>query len=962
MKLLPIVGRELRESSRRRGTYWLRVRVAFQAVVIGIAAYVINVVNPAMKLGTVLFWGLAGVSMLFCLLAGRRSTADCLSQEKREGTLGLLFLTDLKGYDVVLGKLAATSVTGLYALLAVFPVLAVPLLTGGMTNGEVGRMVAVLTNTFFLSIAIGIFASAISRDYRAAMAANFLLWLALVGAPVAWGIGLEIATKGSRAAPVAPALFYSCPIFSFLFSGDANYSTRPDDFWWSIVVTHLLAWVLVLLACWIVPRTWGDKPARAPSRQWHWRDLGSLISYGSAARRAVFRKEALDRNAYFWHAARARVKPLHVWLFLAVAGGWWVYCWVENGHIWLDEATYVATAVMLNSAFKLWITLEAGQRLGEDRRSGAFELLLATPLAVADILRGQWLALRRQFLKPLLVVIVVESIFIAVLHRGHKFETLAVTALLLMLPLDIAALICVAMSAALRSKSQTQATVVAVSRILILPWVVFGIVHAVTAVLYWLALVPQEPNQRFELAQWFGIGLAVDLIFGLQAWRSLRHDFRRLATESPAPTQWRSSLRRAAARMGAPAGRVVPPRLRIPVMAVLGIVAALGIVHIVRARHSDFPPPVVVSITQSNAPLRIFPGGSGVFLVLPDGSLWRWGATGAGSTPRAAMPEQMGTNGHWLKAVGAAAHCLGLRTDGTVWEWGLSNGTNLMAPRLAIPGSNWVDIGTGPQWGGSIALRKDGTIWTWGNFKPSRTASQSAGLARVGTASNWTAVSRQNSSYLGLRSDGTLWAWGVIVSSKYGSYLAQKDVDDPVQLCADTNWISLDASGQARNRAGELWDTAYGFPDPYAGAATVCRRISADWAADHIESAPFWMNCQIRSDGTLWATALAPGQWYLPAYLPASASTAMRQMGNRSDWVAVWGVRGTAFGLTADGTLWAWGYDLGHDTVVNYRTRIHLAQAMLSGRAPRAGSGWSSPPPILEEPQPLMKLVNPPPR
>ena len=76
MKFLPIVGRELRESSRRRGTYWLRARVAFQAVIIGIAAYVTNVVNPAMKLGTLLFWGLAGVSMLFCLLAGRRSTAD----------------------------------------------------------------------------------------------------------------------------------------------------------------------------------------------------------------------------------------------------------------------------------------------------------------------------------------------------------------------------------------------------------------------------------------------------------------------------------------------------------------------------------------------------------------------------------------------------------------------------------------------------------------------------------------------------------------------------------------------------------------------------------------------------------------------------------------------------------------------------------------------------------------------
>ena len=94
--------------------------------------------------------------MGYCLAYGRRSTADCLSQEKREGTLGLLFLTDLKGHDVVLGKLVATSVRGFYGLLAVFPVLAVPLLLGGTTSGEFWRVVLVLMDTFLFSLAIGI--------------------------------------------------------------------------------------------------------------------------------------------------------------------------------------------------------------------------------------------------------------------------------------------------------------------------------------------------------------------------------------------------------------------------------------------------------------------------------------------------------------------------------------------------------------------------------------------------------------------------------------------------------------------------------------------------------------------------------------------------------------------------------------------------------------------------------------
>ena len=949
MKLLPIVGRELRESSRRRGTYWLRVRVAFQAVLIGIVAYVTNLVNPARKLATVMFWGLAGVSMLFCLLAGRRSTADCLSQEKREGTLGLLFLTDLKGYDVVLGKLAATSVTGLYALLAVFPVLAVPLLTGGMSGDEVGRMVVVLTNTFFFSIAIGIFASAISRDYRTAMAANFLLWLALVGGPAACGIGLEIA-HGSGSAPFAAALFYSCPIFSFILSGDTAYSMEAADFWWSIIVTNVLAWLLVLLACRIVPRTWGDKPARAPSRRWRWRDFGWLISYGNAARRDAFRKQALDRNAYFWHASRAWLKPLHVWLFLVLSGAWWIYCWVKNGHIWLDEATFVATAVVLNSAFKLWITLEAGQRLGEDRRSGAFELLLATPLTVGDILRGQLLALRRQFLKPLLLVIVVESVFTAVLYPIHKFEVLIITALLLVLPFDIAALAWVAMCAALRSKSQTQATVVAVSRILILPWVIFGILHATTAALYWLTLLPWEPNKRGEVAQWFGISVAVDLIFGLQAWRSLRHEFRRLATQSPVPMDWRSWLKQSAATTGAVMGRIVPPRVRLPVMAGLGVVAALGIAHFTRPKPSDLRVPVVVSITHSNAPLQIFRGGGsqGAFLLLPDGTLWRWGVTGAPQFPRAAMPEQVGINHDWVKAVADGPHCVGLRANGTIWELDFSNDTNVMTPRPAIYGSNWVDVGVDPQW--TVGLKNDGTIWGWRSASPT---SPQAG--RVGTGSNWMAVSFRNNSYLGLRNDGTLWAWGRIMGNGRGGVWVNTNFDAPALLCADTNWIALDANGFARNQAGELWYVGSTLPDPDAKAAAICRRITSNLANYRRDSAPFWMSCRIWTNGTLWTTPQGPGSpaWNIP--------TSTAEIGTRSDWVELWGFNGTSFGLTADGTLWAWGIDFGHEPAVNSRTRLQLLQSLLNGQMWRNGSGFNSggvPPPILEEPRPLMKLVN----
>src|SRR5215468_7991158 len=146
MTFLPIVARELRVASRRRSTYWLRSAAALAMIGAGTWLFLILQREPSRELGTSLFCVLTGGAVLSASLSGVRSTADCLSEEKREGTLGLLFLTDLKGYDIVLGKLVATSVSAFFGLLAIFPVLAIPLLMGGVTLAEFGRMALVAVN------------------------------------------------------------------------------------------------------------------------------------------------------------------------------------------------------------------------------------------------------------------------------------------------------------------------------------------------------------------------------------------------------------------------------------------------------------------------------------------------------------------------------------------------------------------------------------------------------------------------------------------------------------------------------------------------------------------------------------------------------------------------------------------------------------------------------------------------
>src|SRR4051812_35626234 len=115
---LPIVQRELLVSSRKRLTF--RVRVVAGSVAFLFVFFVLGLEPEAQSAGArglSLFHGLGTMAFWCCLFGGALFTADCLSVEKREGTLGLLFLTDLRGYDVVLGKLTAKSVSALFSLL-----------------------------------------------------------------------------------------------------------------------------------------------------------------------------------------------------------------------------------------------------------------------------------------------------------------------------------------------------------------------------------------------------------------------------------------------------------------------------------------------------------------------------------------------------------------------------------------------------------------------------------------------------------------------------------------------------------------------------------------------------------------------------------------------------------------------------------------------------------------------------
>lgn len=537
MTFLPIVGRELREGSRRPGTYWLRAAVVGWATAAGIVSSFIEVPRTV-GMGPVLFWGLAAVAMVFCLLAGRIFTADCLSREKREGTLGFLFLTNLQGYDVVLGKLVATSVNAFYALIALVPLMAVPMLAGGVSRGELERSALVLANTFFLSLTVGLFASAVSREYRMATAANFIFFLLLGFLPATIGLVIYGFDNISGRYFLAHGWFYSCPIYTLARGADNFYRAMPSHFWLSLLSLHLLAWVMVLVSCLVAPRAWRDKTESARRPLWRWSEIKRWANFGAPGKQAGFRKKALDRNPYYWLSGRARLKPLQVWLVLSAFAVWWINL-VHQSRNMLNLELYLPPFLLLCFLLKTWVAQEVVQRLGEDRQSGAFELLLPTPLSARDILRGQLMALRRQFLTPLVAVMAVT------LFLFLEIDPAAVSPIRhfllvewVVLPLDIMALAWTGMLAGLTTRTPGRAVSYTMGRVLALP------ASCVLLVFYAIGIAEQKgltiPQSGWFFAElWFAGSVVTDAAFGYYSWRSLHRHFRELAVR-PMPFRFRN--------------------------------------------------------------------------------------------------------------------------------------------------------------------------------------------------------------------------------------------------------------------------------------------------------------------------------------------------------------------------------------------------------------------------------------
>jgi ABC-type transport system involved in cytochrome c biogenesis permease component len=522
MTLLPVVERELRVAARRRGTYWSRLAAAVAGW--AVAAWILAAANNgSAQNGAIVFRILAALVFVYAALAGLLATGDCLSEEKREGTLGLLFLTDLKGYDVVFGKLASTSVKTFYGVLAVAPVLAVSVVLGAVTGGEVARVILVAINLLFFFLSAGLFASAVCRQDNRALGLGVIL-----------SVGLLV---GIPAAARVPALHIARPDAGFIFSPafgcfaafENLYHRFPRAwFWLNGLLTQIYAWSLLGLACWIVPRSWQDSSAGKESRR---RRLVKMKSVRGTAER----KEVLAVNVFLWRAARPGMQRTVVWLaLLAVALLWWAVDSVLPVTRF-DVTKDILTLLLAGVVVKAWLASEASATLSADRRNAAMELLLTTPLPEQEILKGQRLALWRQFAEPAAAIFLANMALLVMeviqLPSGAPDDYNLLVGMHLIagasLLVDLLALSWVGMWLGLVQRKPNRAAALALFQILLVPYLLFFGFDVLGS--------SGAPNPFSVLIFTNILGLASGFFFAQHANTRLAEWFRRVVAEGVGP-------------------------------------------------------------------------------------------------------------------------------------------------------------------------------------------------------------------------------------------------------------------------------------------------------------------------------------------------------------------------------------------------------------------------------------------
>ncbi|MBX7209167.1 MAG: M36 family metallopeptidase [Verrucomicrobiaceae bacterium] len=350
--------------------------------------------------------------------------------------------------------------------------------------------------------------------------------------------------------------------------------------------------------------------------------------------------------------------------------------------------------------------------------------------------------------------------------------------------------------------------------------------------------------------------------------------------------------------------------------------------------------------------------GSNTFAIRADGTLWSWGITGSSgaladnTTDGRLTPTQVGTASNWAEVSQNGTSGLALRSDGTLWAWGLNlNGqlgdgtTSTKTAPTQIGIASWSKIAMGSAF--SAAIQTNGTLWLSGSNTSGQlgdgTTTQRTSFAQIGTATNWVSVACGASHTLAVNSLGELWAWGANTSSQLGDGTTTASLV-PVRIGTASDWASVAAvqsSSYAIKTTGTLWAWGLNSTGQLGDGTTTIKTIPTQIGTDTT-----WTQIVAgannaagrKSDGTLWIWGNNAGGQFGNGTTTSVFSPV--QYGTTNDWTMITLGVNHATALRADGSMWTAGESNGGTTGVWPRA-LALAAANTSTWNQVTGMGFA---------------------
>jgi ABC-type transport system involved in multi-copper enzyme maturation permease subunit len=414
MTVLPVIDRELRAQSRLAYTYHLRVLGAaaalFVCLLFSLSHPLVHALGGELfaRLNQTVFFSIWIIVPLLC--------ADCISRERREGTIGLLFLTPLSARDVVLAKGFVHGLRAFSLLLAALPIITIPLFLGGVAGSDAALSLMMNFSALCWALAAGLLASSFSKSWLRAqlLAAGFAVCLGS-GFLLLNGGNIYVFSGHSMWTPVGATDNLSWTVlFGFLDATNLNG-------WWGRVHSLMsparhLVWLLIHLRMVIVSilvlllsieiaarnlrRYWREEPPSA-RQVWLEKKLFTPIVMVSFLRGWMRRK--LERNPIGWLEQRSWSGRLVTWGWFAVMIS--IYSAAFSN-------TDVSRSLEIIQKFMAWLLLgviavTAAGSFQRERETGVLELLLVSPMTVGQIIGGRLRGLWGQFLPAFFTLLVI---------------------------------------------------------------------------------------------------------------------------------------------------------------------------------------------------------------------------------------------------------------------------------------------------------------------------------------------------------------------------------------------------------------------------------------------------------------------------------------------------------------------------------------------------------------------------